>query len=60
MNLECKNAQVTMYWDGSKMMELIIKNQSGDILLVQIQGNGAVATNIHNEGKWGDENAGEV
>jgi len=32
MRLECKNAQVTLYWDGYKMMELIIKNQRGDIL----------------------------
>jgi hypothetical protein len=52
MNLECKNAQVTLYWDNQKMMELIIKNQRGDILLVQTQGNGGVMTNIHNESEW--------
>lgn len=55
MNLECKNAQVTLYWDGQKMMELIIKNQRGDILLVQTQGNGGAMTNIHNESEWGEK-----
>jgi hypothetical protein len=60
MNLECKNAQVNMYWDGNKMMELIIKNQHGDILLVQLQGVGGVTTNIHNESEWGDKNAKEI
>ena len=60
MNLECKNAQVTMYWDGNKMMELIIRNQHGDILFVQTQSAGGSMTNIHNEEKWGDENAKEI
>lgn len=55
MNFECKNAQVTIYWDGKKMMELIIKNQHGDLLLVQTQGNGGSMTNIHSENKWSDD-----
>ena len=52
MNLECKNAQVNLSWDGDKMMDLVIRNQKGDILLVQTQGKGGSTTNIHHEGEW--------
>lgn len=52
MRLECKNAQVTLYWDGHKMMELIIKNQRGDILLVQTQGEKGSVVNIHEQSQW--------
>ena len=52
MRLECKNAQVTLYWDGYKMMELIIKNQRGDILLVQTQGEKGSVVNIHEQTQW--------
>ena len=60
MNLECKNAQVNMYWDDDKMLELVIRNQHGDILLVQTQGAKGIMTNIHNESEWGDKNAKEI
>ena len=59
MNLECKNAQVNMYWDDDKMLELVIRNQHGDILLVQTQGTKGTMTNIHNESEWSDKNAKE-
>jgi len=52
MRLECKNAQVTFCWDGQKMMELIIKNQRGDILLVQTQGEKGSVVNIHEQNHW--------
>lgn len=55
MNLECKNAQVTLYWDGDKTMDLVIRNQSGDILFVQTQCKGSVMTNIHNENGWAND-----
>lgn len=54
MRLECKNAQVNLSWDGDKMMELIVKNQKGDILFVQTQGKGGSMTNIHDKG-WNDD-----
>lgn len=55
MNLECKNAQVSLYWDGDKTMDLVIRNQRGDILFVQTQGKGVSTTNIHNENGWKDD-----
>ena len=55
MNLECKNARVNLSWDGDKMMELIIRNQSGDILLVQTQGKGGSMTNIHDKNGWNND-----
>lgn len=59
MDLECKNAQVNLYWDGNKMMEIIIRNQNGNILFVQTQGTGGSMTNIHDKNGW-DNNAKEI
>jgi hypothetical protein len=52
MRLECKNAQVTLTWDNKKTMEIIVRNQNGDVLLVQTQGEGGSMTNIHDHSHW--------
>lgn len=61
MKLVCKNAHVTVTWDGDKTMEVIITNNRGDVLFVQTQGTGGSMTNIHNERDWdSDVDAKEI
>jgi hypothetical protein len=55
MKLVCKNAHVTITWDGNKTMEVIITNSHGDVLFVQTQGTGGSMTNIHDEREWDED-----